>query len=84
MSIASTIRELESGHSRVLTEMQHGGTIQLVADFIETAEPLLCDIKDAYNTAKVSLFDLLDLQFLVFLSYFPQKLRSKVFKCVTH
>ncbi|VDD89659.1 unnamed protein product [Enterobius vermicularis] len=55
MSIASTIRELETGHSRVLTEMQHGGTIQLVADFIETAEPLLCDIKDAYNTVKNKL-----------------------------
>lgn len=53
-SMCSIIRQLELGHSRVIIELQFGGTTPMVSDFIESAEPLLVEIKDMLVLTKVS------------------------------
>lgn len=52
LTLSTSIRRLESGHARVLAELQHGGVTPLVSDFIDTAEPLLVDLKDALVIVK--------------------------------
>lgn len=58
-SMCSIIRQLELGHSRVIIELQFGGTTPMVSDFIESAEPLLVEIKDMLVLTKEQLISTL-------------------------
>ncbi|VDM38290.1 unnamed protein product [Toxocara canis] len=58
-SVCCVVRRLETGHNRVLAELHYGGTTPMVSEFVESAEPLLVEIKDALILTKEQLLSTL-------------------------